>query len=113
MEQLSWWLMFVAILRSISVILGYVAPTRIQQQLFSTAALQATPLTARTFSVWTFLSGSLALICAYHLHERGIYIATLLSFILAAIYFTLELIVFQTVKLKDWSVAMSFAIASQ
>ena len=113
MDYLSYWLMAVAAMRSLSVVLGYTSPRYFQQQLFTTSTAQVTPLASRTFAIWTFLSCALALIAAFHLHERGAYLATTLSFYAAVVYFTLELLVFGTVKLKDRFVVMAFAVASQ
>ena len=113
MDYLSYWLMVVAAMRTLSVMLGYTSPRYFQEQLFTTSTSQVTPLASRTFAIWTFLSCALALIAAFHLHERGIYLATTLSFYTAAVYFTLELLVFGTVKLKDRFVVMAFAVASR
>jgi len=113
MDYLSYWLLLVAAMRTLSVVLGYTSPLYFQQQLFTTSTAQVTPLASRTFAIWTFLSCALALIAAFHLHERGIYLATTLSFYTAAAYFTIELLVFGTVKLKDRFVVMAFAVASQ
>lgn len=113
MDYLSYWLLLVAAMRTLSVVLGYLSPRYFQQQLFTTSTTQVTPLASRTFAIWTFLSCALALLAAFHLHERGIYLATTLSFYTAAVYFTLELLVFGTVKLKDRFVVMAFTVASQ
>ena len=113
MDYLSYWLMLVAAMRTISVVLGYTSPRYFQEQLFTTSTSQVTPLASRTFAIWTFLSCALALIAAFHLHERGIYLATTLSFYTAAAYFTLELLLFGTVKLKDRFVVLAFAFARQ
>ena len=113
MDYLSYWLLMVAAMRTLSVILGYRSPRYFQEQMFTTSSAQMTPLASRTFAIWTFLSCALALIAAFHLHERGIYLATTVSFYTAAAYFTLELLVFGTVKLKDRFVVMAFVVASQ
>lgn len=113
MEYLSYWLMLVAAMRTFSVFLGYRSPRYFQEQLFLTSTSQMTYLASRTFAIWTLLSCVLALLCAFHLHERGIYLATTLSFYAAAGYFTLELLVFRTVRITDRFVAMAFTIARQ
>lgn len=113
MDYLSYWLLLVASMRTLSVFLGYRNPRYFQEQLFTTSTSQVTPLASRNFAIWTLLSCTVAAIAAFHLHERGAYLAAMLSFYVAAGYFTLELLVFGTVKLKDRFVVMAFAIASQ
>ena len=113
MDYLSYWLMLVAAMRTLSVVLGYRSPRYFQEQMFTTSSAQVTPLASRTFAIWTLLSCTLTILAALHLHERGIYLATTASFYIAALYFTLELLVFGTVKLKDRFIVVTFVIASQ
>lgn len=51
-----------------------------------------TPLYGRTFGVWTAVTCMMCLVCASHIHERGIYIATAATFALAGALFTAELL---------------------
>ena len=113
MEAVQYWLFFVAFLRSISVVVGYFGPSAFQRSLFTSSTSQVTPLAARTFAIWTSITCTLCVVCAFHLHERGIVLATAASFYAAAFYFTAELLVFRTVTLKDWGVVVSFFIAGQ
>ena len=113
MEGVQWWLLFVAFLRSISVVVGYVGPSSFQRSLFTTSASQVTPLAARTFSIWTSITCTLCVVCASHLQERGIVLATAASFYAAAFYFTAELLIFRTVTLRDWGIVISFIVAGQ
>ena len=111
LPYLSYWLLVVAALRSISVVSGYRGPLTFQQQIFSTSAQQVTPLAARTFAIWTLVTSALAALAAFHTNERGMMIATALSFYVAAAYFTLELVIFRTVRLNDWAVVVAFIVA--
>ena len=113
MEAVQYWLLFVAFLRSISVVVGYAGPSSYQRSLFTTAPSQVTPLAARTFAIWTSVTCALCLVCAAHLRERGIVLATALSFYAAAFYFTYELVLGRTATLKDWGVIISVVVAGQ
>ena len=113
MNYLSYWLLFVAFLRSISVVLGYISPVYFQQQIFTQSPQQVTPLAARTFAIWTLLTCSLCLIAAFHLHERGAYLAVCFSFYAALAYFMVELLVFHTVSPTGWTTLVSLFIAGQ
>jgi uncharacterized membrane protein len=113
MEAVQYWLMFVAFLRSISVVVGYVGPSSYQRSLFTTAPSQVTPLAARTFAIWTSITCTLCLVCAFHLRERGIVLATAASFYAAAFYFSYELLISKTATLKDWGVIISVVVAGQ
>ena len=113
MEAVQYWLLFVAFLRSISVVVGYVDPSYHQRSLFTTSPGQITGVAARTFAIWTSVTCALCLVCAFHLHERGIVLATAASFYAAAFYFTVELLVFKTIRISNWGVLVSFTIAGR
>ncbi len=80
-----------------------------------------TPLSSRTFGVWTFLSGVLRMYTAYDitnkrwvsklhmlrtlaerrlLHALSLYDLSLISYILVVLHFTSELLIFRTAKMQ-------------
>ncbi len=58
-------------------------------------------LASRTFGIWTLLTCCLCWICALHVEERGVYLATLVSFFIALGYFIVELLIYGTQKPKN------------
>ncbi|KAG7666824.1 hypothetical protein Ndes2526B_g04681 [Nannochloris sp. 'desiccata'] len=94
------WLVFVALLRLFSVVLGYVYPTKLQTNLYTEQPDEVSALQARTFATWTLTSCLLCLICARNPCIPAIYGATLGSFLIALLHFLLELFAFKTVGLK-------------
>ncbi len=102
MEYLSYWLLFVASLRLLSVLIGYFSPFTFRAQLFNRQPDQVTTLQARSFAVWTLLTCSLCIICAFNLNEYGIYLATTISFYVAFGFFVLEFFVYKTLKVNKF-----------
>jgi len=58
-----------------------------------------TPLQARTFAVWTLLSGIVRAYAAYNIHVKEIYEITLLTYLFAFVHFSSELLLYRTAKL--------------
>jgi hypothetical protein len=109
---LAYWLLFLGALRCLNVIVGYTNPNKYKDVLFSRAKDQVTGLQARSFAVWTALTCVLCIICAYNMHERGIYLATLISFYTAFTFFTIEFILYQTMLIKNILAVAFFASSS-
>mmetsp|Transcript_1822 Transcript_1822/g.5309 ORF Transcript_1822/g.5309 Transcript_1822/m.5309 type:complete len:151 (-) Transcript_1822:1111-1563(-) len=109
------WLVVVALLRLLSVYLGYMNVKRLSTNLFDTAAdvgTAVTPLTGRTFAMWTATSSMLCLVCAKNPQNKAIYGATLMSFVLALLFFIGELFVFKTLTWKSALQPMTVAVIS-
>lgn len=105
------WLVCVASLRVLSVVLGYLQPATLTKSVFGLAADQVTPLTARTFGIWTLLSSVVTLMCALNLESGPLYRTTMASFVVALLYFVLEVGVYHTVDVR--SAIPPFIIASK
>ena len=60
---------------------------------------QVTPLSARTFGTWTFLSAIIRFYGAYRLDDGDMYKLVLWTFVLAQIHFGTEWLVFGTARL--------------
>jgi len=69
-----------------------------------------TELQGRTFATWTLTSCMLCLICAKDPCNKSIYVATLLSFFIALLHFSLELMVYQT--LGWWTALQPLTVAT-
>ena len=97
------WLSFVAFLRFVGICIGYYDAQLLRAKVFTIASLTETsPLQGRTFGIWTSVSCVLCLICIKYPKEKGIVLATLMSFIFAFLYFVLEYGFFQTVALDGF-----------
>ena len=105
------WLICVASLRVLSVVLGYLQPATLTKSVFGLAADQVTPLTARTFGIWTLLSAVVTLMCALNIESGPLYRTTMASFAVALLYFVLEVGVYHTVDVR--SAMAPFVIASK
>eukprot|EP01023_Acetabularia_acetabulum_P043799 TRINITY_DN4379_c0_g1_i1.p1 TRINITY_DN4379_c0_g1~~TRINITY_DN4379_c0_g1_i1.p1 ORF type:complete len:160 (-),score=14.66 TRINITY_DN4379_c0_g1_i1:195-617(-) len=99
-KLLSGWLVIVAMLRLLSVYLGYFNYEYLQTRLFTLAGSQVTPLYGRTFATWTLVTCCLCLICACDNTNPAIYGATLFSFVAALIHFSTELILYKTMSIE-------------
>ena len=110
MSFLKFWLFLVAFLRLLSVIIGYFQPEQFQFRLFTNNPNEVSPLAARSFAVWTLLTCSCCILCAFNLNSRPIYLLTIWSFIVALAWFILELFIYETVT---YATALSpFIVAS-
>jgi Erg28 like protein len=63
------------------------------------AADQCTPLAARCFGTWTFLTSVVRLYCAYHLQYAPMYDLAYWTYIVAFGHFVSELLVFKSMTL--------------
>ncbi|WPT10934.1 Ergosterol biosynthetic protein 28 [Picochlorum sp. SENEW3] len=100
-SALSRWLQFVAILRVFSVVLGYFYPDTLAANLYNGDSAQVSELQARTFATWTLTSCMLCLLCARNPSVVPIYSATLGSFLIALLHFSIEVFVYKTVSVKS------------
>ena len=93
------WLYFVAVLRMVSVVVGYVRPATFATHVFAGAMRSdVSDLMGRTFGIWTSLSCTLCVLTARSPDPRSpIFLATFMSFLFAALYFAQEFFVFKTV----------------
>ncbi|KAK9845316.1 hypothetical protein WJX81_003364 [Elliptochloris bilobata] len=95
------WLVFVALLRLLSVYLGVFQHSYFKSHLFDLQPVLVNELYGRTFATWTLTTCALCLICAKNPRVRAIYGATLLSFVAALVHFTIEVLVYKTMSLKS------------
>lgn len=116
---LSNWLYVVASLRLLSVVLGYTYPKAVfgqnlETQLFdianpkagddkskaAKAGKQFTPLTGRTFAVWTAVTCIVCVLTAQEPENTGLLKLCCSTFAVAMAYFALELTVYKTASLS-------------
>jgi len=62
------------------------------------SSVQITPLSARTFGTWTFLSAIIRLYAAYRIDDKDIYALALWTYVIALAHFGSEWAVYGTVR---------------
>lgn len=95
------WLVFVALLRCLSVYIGVFQINTFKTNLFDKQPDLVSDLYGRTFATWTVTTCILCLICAKNPCNPSIYGATLASFAVAFLHFSTELLVFKTLSWKS------------
>mmetsp|Transcript_7882 Transcript_7882/g.13532 ORF Transcript_7882/g.13532 Transcript_7882/m.13532 type:complete len:144 (-) Transcript_7882:107-538(-) len=109
---LKTWLFIVACLRLFAVYLGVFNTADLKRGLFPLSPSSVTDLYGRTFATWTVLTCSLCVICALNLSSKPIYLATLLSFVYAAVHLGTEAFVFKTCSLASAASPVTIAVTT-
>lgn len=79
----------------------------------TTSSTQVTPLFARTFGTWTFLSAIVRLYASYHIHNREMFALALWTFVIAVGHFGSEWAVYGTVRMgKGFAPSAIVAVSS-
>jgi hypothetical protein len=112
MEYLSYWLLFAAALRMLSVFIGVLNPATFKSKVYRRRSDLVNPLVGRTFASWTLVTCILCVCCALHLEEPTLYAATMASFGVAWVTFVAELVVFKTVDVQGALSPMIVSTAS-
>jgi len=66
------------------------------RRIYSGTPHQVNPLQSRTFAVWTWLSAVIRMTCAYHIHEKTIYVITIWSYVGAFVHFVSEWLILRS-----------------
>jgi hypothetical protein len=110
-DNLRYWLLFAASLRLLAVVLGYFFSYQLMGKVF--AGLPKVPASAagqqdntsdkaamyaaftgplcRTFAIWTAVTCLVTTFCAYHTSDNSVLALTVATFLLADLYFLVEL----------------------
>uniref|UniRef100_A0A9I9CH18 Ergosterol biosynthetic protein 28 n=1 Tax=Cucumis melo TaxID=3656 RepID=A0A9I9CH18_CUCME len=107
MKLLGWWLMLVGSLRLASVWFGFFDIWALRLAVFSNTTM--TEVHGRTFGVWTLLTCTLCILCAFNLENKPIYLATFLSFIYALGHFLTEYLIYHTMSIANLTTVGIFA----
>lgn len=68
-----------------------------------------TDVHGRTFGVWTLLTCTLCVLCAFNLDNKPIYLATFLSFVYAFGHFLTEYLIYHTMAIGNLTTVGIFA----
>ncbi|KAJ0086880.1 hypothetical protein Patl1_08753 [Pistacia atlantica] len=110
MKALGWWLMLVGFLRLASVWFGFFDIWALRLAVFSNTTM--TEVHGRTFGVWTLLTCTLCVLCAFNLDNKPLYLATFLSFVYALGHFLTEYLIYQTMAIANLTTVGIFAVSA-
>ncbi|WFD32088.1 ergosterol biosynthesis protein [Malassezia sp. CBS 17886] len=111
------WLLLVGAVAALNGLQNLVNPSFSARVYASaTGRPQVTPLTARLFATWNLTSAMVRVYTAYHMHDQGCvvrrarltgsaYLLCLGTFVIAAVHFISELLVFRTLGAATGSVS--------
>lgn len=102
-RYLAWWLVFVFVMRAFSVVMGYIKPSVLADNVFPKAGKDGfSGLTGRLFAVWTVLSGAAALFTAANLNNNTMVWMGAFTFATALVFFLIELFFMGTMSLRTF-----------
>ncbi|CCC70245.1 hypothetical protein NCAS_0E01750 [Naumovozyma castellii] len=90
------WLLFISVVSIFNSIQTYISGLKLTRRVYSRKPAETTPLSARTFGTWTFVSCIIRLYGAFYLNEPHIYQLAFISYIIAWVHFGFELLIFRT-----------------
>ena len=93
------WLLFISIVSVFNSIQTYISGLKLTRRVYSRKPAETTPLSARTFGTWTFVSCIIRLYGAFFLNEPHVYQLTFCSYIIALGHFASELLIYRTCNL--------------
>ncbi|GFO48194.1 ergosterol biosynthetic protein 28 [Plakobranchus ocellatus] len=106
------WIGFVGVIAFGSAVQCFINPNYIYERIYTSNNENVSTLTSRLFGVWTFLSGSLRVMCALDLYNKRLYHVTLLSFILALGHFISEVYIYRTAQLQSAGILAPLFVSS-
>lgn len=92
------WLLFVSLTAIFNTVQSY-STLALTRRVYSQRPQDVTPLSSRTFGTWTFFSAIVRLYAAYNISNQQVYQICLWSYIVAAVHFVSEWLVFGTAGL--------------
>lgn len=102
-RYLAWWLVIVFSMRAFSVVMGYLKPSVLGDNVFPKAGKEGfNGLGGRLFAVWTVLSGAAALFTAANLDNHAMVWMGAFTFATALVFFLIELLVMRTMSLRTF-----------
>lgn len=111
-RALQWWLAGVAAISVFGSAQALFSSTILKTRQFSLKPQDVTPLAHTFFGSWTLLAAILRGHCAFHIRERGIYRATLWSFIIALGVYSYEALVTKSIPIAHAAPAFFVATVS-
>ncbi|CRG88719.1 tRNA (guanine-N2-)-methyltransferase [Talaromyces islandicus] len=99
-SYLPYWILFMSLLAFYNTYACYTISVTTDKGAHPNIAYpltdQLTPLTARFYGTWTAATGTMRFVTAYRVQEKGLYTATLISFVITCLNFLSEVVVFET-----------------
>ncbi|KAL7417154.1 Erg28 like protein-domain-containing protein [Mrakia frigida] len=99
---LPYWMLFVSTLACFNTVQNYISPT-LTRKVYAGKPDQVTPLSNRTFGIWTLVSALIRLYAAYNITNKELYQLAFCSYIIAFVHFNSELLIYRTCTIgKGW-----------
>jgi len=95
---LSWHLFIVGLVSYFGCYQAYFSPGVIREYQFNLKPEQVSPLALHLFGAWTLLSSTIRLLCSFYLHEKGIYLITMFTFVVALVVYLQECFIEKTIS---------------
>ncbi|KAI9671067.1 MAG: ergosterol biosynthesis protein [Alyxoria varia] len=92
------WMIFIAVVSLFNSIQAYTT-TSYTRRVYSASPASVTTLSARTFGTWTALTAIVRLFAAFHITEPAWYQLAFLTYVVAALHFVSEWVVFRSANL--------------
>ncbi|SCV01643.1 LAMI_0G12772g1_1 [Lachancea mirantina] len=92
------WLLFISVVSVFNSLQTYISGLELTRRVYERKPSEVTPLSARTFGTWTFISSVIRLYGALYLNEEHVFQLVFISYIVALLHFGSELILFRTCK---------------
>ncbi|CAR28198.1 hypothetical protein ZYGR_0N06900 [Zygosaccharomyces rouxii] len=93
------WLLFISVVSVFNSLQTYISGLELTRQVYENSPQEVTPLSARTFGTWTLISSFIRLYGAFHLNENHIFQLTFISYSIALLHFSSELLIYRTCKI--------------
>lgn len=93
------WLLFISVVSVFNSIQTYISGLELTRKVYENSPQEVTPLSARTFGTWTLISSFIRLYGALHLNENHVFQLTFISYTIALLHFSSELLIYRTCKI--------------
>lgn len=100
MYYLSNWLLFISVVSGINTVQCFFGP-KVSRRIYHCKPQDVSPLAARVFGTWTFLSAVIRGMCAYNIQNLAVYQLTMVTFALALLHFGSEWLLFRSTNLRS------------
>ncbi|KAK9465347.1 hypothetical protein V1512DRAFT_266110 [Lipomyces arxii] len=92
------YLLFISVVSAFNSAQSYFGGLTLTRRVYEAKPSEVTPLSARTFGTWTFVTAVVRLYGAYHITDPAVYDITYATYLVAFAHFTSEWLIFKTAK---------------
>ncbi|KAG8998160.1 ergosterol biosynthesis protein [Tulasnella sp. JGI-2019a] len=91
------WMLLVSAIAALNSLQNLLT-VNVTKKIYSKRPTQVTALQARTSALWNFTSAVVRFQCAYNIHNKAIYDATLCTYLIAFFHFSTEFLFYRTTQ---------------